>query len=208
MKKLLMQSICLLLFGCSQNNWDKASAKKAFMAQLPKDLATSATPQMIDQLCDCMAEKAVVKYKSISEANTDIVGMKAIGEQCGSEIASGSYKPSMASNTNNETTNGIDLKAVAAEMNKKCPMKIDEISRMDSATAFNEYLITYHYSILTVSNRDVDLKKFQATMETAMNEKYKTDPQFAKYRNNKINIAYDYKDKDGGFLCYFICGSK
>jgi hypothetical protein len=45
-------------------------------------------------------------------------------------------------------------------------------------------------------------------METAMNEKYKTDPQLAVYRDNNIAIAYDYKDKDGGFLCYFVSGGK
>ncbi|NOT92031.1 hypothetical protein [Ferruginibacter sp.] len=45
-------------------------------------------------------------------------------------------------------------------------------------------------------------------METSMNEKYKTDPQLAIYRDNNIAIAYDYKDKAGDFLCYFICDKK
>jgi accessory colonization factor AcfC len=53
----------------------------------------------------------------------------------------------------------------------------------------------------------VDLKKFKTSMETSMTEKYKTDPQLAIYRDNNIAIAYDYKDKAGDFLCYFICGN-
>ena len=108
----------------------------------------------------------------------------------------------------NGTTVNDNLFAVVKEINKKCPMPTDENTRLDSATAFNEYMITYHYTVHTVNNKDVDITKFKTNMQTTMNEKYKTDPQLAIYRDNKIAIAYDYKDKNGGFLCYFICGEK
>lgn len=101
-----------------------------------------------------------------------------------------------------------NLFAVAKEINKKCPITTDENTRMDSATVFNEYMITYHYTVHTVSNKDIDVTKFKTNMQTAMNDKYRTDPQLAVYRDNKIAIAYDYKDKDGKFLSYFICGEK
>lgn len=112
--------------------------------------------------------------------------------------------------SNGTTGNAVNdnLFAVAKEINKKCPMPTDENTRLDSATAFNEYMITYHYTVHTVSNKDVDVTKFKNTMQTSMNEKYKTDPQLAVYRDNKIAIAYDYKDKNEGFLCYFVCGEK
>ncbi|MEQ1553655.1 MAG: hypothetical protein ABL929_05725 [Ferruginibacter sp.] len=119
------------------------------------------------------------------------------------------------SNAPSNKTSGVtssavnqNLFAVAKEINKRCPMPTDENTRMDSATVFNEFMITYHYTVHTTSNKNVDLKKFKTTMETAMNEKYKTDPQLAIYRDNNIAIAYDYKDKDGGFLCYFVSGGK
>jgi hypothetical protein len=101
-----------------------------------------------------------------------------------------------------------NLFAAAAEINKKCPIATDENTRMDSATVFNEYMITYHYTIHTVSNKDIDLAKFKGSMQSAMDEKYKTDPQLKIYRDNNIAVAYDYKDKTGGFLCYFIVGEK
>ena len=100
-----------------------------------------------------------------------------------------------------------NLFAVAKEINKKCPMPTDENTRMDSASVYNEFMITYHYTVHTVSNKEVDLKKFKTSMETTMSAKYKTDPQLAIYRDNNIAIAYDYKDKAGDFLCYFICGN-
>jgi hypothetical protein len=116
---------------------------------------------------------------------------------------------SCSSKQSNSTSNAAvneNLYAVAKEINKKCPMPTDENTRLDSAVVFNEYMITYHYTVHTLSNKDLDLKKFKNTLETTMNQKYKTDPQLAIYRDNKIAIAYDYKDKNGGFLCYFVCG--
>lgn len=117
-------------------------------------------------------------------------------------------------NSTPKTTNPAAYKAVnqnlfevAKEINKKCPIATDENTRMDSASVYNEFMITYHYTVHTVSNKDVDLKKFKTSMETTMAEKYKTDPQLAIYRDNNIAIAYDYKDKSGDFLCYFICGN-
>jgi hypothetical protein len=101
-----------------------------------------------------------------------------------------------------------NLFAVAAEINRKCPIATDENTRMDSATVFNEYMITYHYTLHTITNKDIDLVKFKGSMQSAMDEKYKTDPQLKIYRDNKITIAYDYKDKAGDFLCYFIVEEK
>jgi hypothetical protein len=60
------------------------------------------------------------------------------------------YFLSSCSNTssNNTPLNASLLKenifVVAKEINKKCPMPIDENTQMDSATVFNEYMITYH----------------------------------------------------------------
>jgi major membrane immunogen (membrane-anchored lipoprotein) len=120
------------------------------------------------------------------------------------------FSCSNSPSTTGKTGNAVNdnLFAVAKEINKKCPMPTDENTRLDSATVFNEYMITYHYTVHTVSNKEVDIAKFKTNMQTNMNEKYKTDPQLAVYRDNKIAIAYDYKDKNGGFLCYFICGEK
>ncbi len=118
---------------------------------------------------------------------------------------------SNASSNKSVSTNSSanqNLFAAAKEINKKCPMPIDENTRMDSASVYNEFMITYHYTVHTVNSKDVDLKKFKATMETTMNAKYKADAQLAVYRDNNIAIAYDYKDNNGTFLCYFVCGSK
>ena len=113
------------------------------------------------------------------------------------------------SNNNAQTGSTVNqnLFAVAKEITKKCPMVTDPDTRLDSAVAYNEYMITYHYTVHTANSKEVDLQKFKTTMETTMKEKYKTDPQFAIYRDNKIAMAYNYKDKTGQYLCYFICGN-
>ena len=114
---------------------------------------------------------------------------------------------STTTNTAGGSALNNNLFTIAKEINKKCPMATDPDTRLDSAVAFNEYMITYHYTLHTVNSKEVDLQKFKTSMETTMNEKYKTDPQLAIYRDNKIAIAYNYKDKTGQYLCYFICGN-
>ncbi len=101
-----------------------------------------------------------------------------------------------------------NLIAVAAEINKRCPMAVEETTRMDSLVVFNEYLMTYYYTVHTVNSKDVDLKKFKLPLEIGANVKYNTDAKLAVFRENKVAIAYDYKDKNGNFLCYFICRGK
>ena len=122
-------------------------------------------------------------------------------------LSSCSDAASNKTSTSGSTVNQ-NLFVVAKEINKKCPIATDENTRLDSASVYNEFMITYHYTVHTVSNKEVDLKKFKTSMEASMNEKYRTDPQLTIYRDNNIAIAYDYKDKTGDFLCYFICGGK
>ncbi len=42
-------------------------------------------------------------------------------------------------------------------------------------------------------------------MQTMMDEKYKTSPEFEAYQKNDIAVAFDYKDKNGDFLGYVLC---
>jgi hypothetical protein len=89
MKNLIYLLLAAAALSCNTPQWDKATAKKAFMDQLPKEQAKNFTPQMVDKLCNCMAGKVVAKYKSMSEANSDLEGMRQIGTDCGKELVKG-----------------------------------------------------------------------------------------------------------------------
>ncbi len=88
MRKIVLPIVAILFISCTglTQKWDKPTAKKAFMDQLPETGMDNFTPEMIDQLCDCMADKAVARYKSLSEANADEAGMKEFGADCGKEL--------------------------------------------------------------------------------------------------------------------------
>lgn len=105
-------------------------------------------------------------------------------------------------------SNEMDLEAAVDGVNSQCPMVVDATSRLDSASHYTNYQMTYFYTIHSVSFRDIDLPQFQTLMQTKMQEKYDSAAEFDLFRKSNVAIAYDYKDKDGKFLAYFVCDSK
>jgi hypothetical protein len=204
MKKVIIPIISILLFSCNSQKWDKTTAKKAFMDQLPKEQTKSFTPEMIDKLCDCMAEKVVSKYKSMKEANSDVDGMKQLGADCGKQLAANGTSKTGTSST--ATPQRLKLIEIAKNQNAKCPVMVNTTTRFDSVVVVNDTLIEQEYTlpdadILTTFNADDFYKK----MYTTLNQKYKTDAEFAFYRENKINIGFNYSDKNQHGICYVLC---
>jgi hypothetical protein len=72
MKKLFFGLVLLAFIGCGQKNWTKEDAKKKCLKEANKDSETNGMPEdMKNKVCDCWAEKAVVKYKSEAAADKD-----------------------------------------------------------------------------------------------------------------------------------------
>jgi hypothetical protein len=203
MKKVIIPIISILLFSCNSQKWDKETAKKAFMDQLPKEQAKSFTPEMVDKLCDCMAEKAVAKYKSMKEANSDVNGMQQIGTDCGKQLAANG-----AANTGTSTTatpQRLKLIEIAKNQNAKCPVMVNTTTRLDSVVVVNDTLIEQEYTLPDADIATFNADDFYKKMYTTLNQKYKTDAEFAYYRENKINIGFHYSDKNQHGLGYVLC---
>lgn len=72
MKKLLIGFVLVAFIGCSQKKWTKEDAKKKCLAEANKDKESNDMPEDIkNKVCDCWAEKAIVKYKSAAAADKD-----------------------------------------------------------------------------------------------------------------------------------------
>ncbi len=106
---------------------------------------------------------------------------------------------------NKKNPNEMDLQPVVQAINIKCPMNVDNITRLDSAANFTNFMLTYYYSVLTVSYKEVDLTQFQESMKSRMQNKYEKDAEFETFRKAKVALAFEYKDKNGKFLAYFVC---
>ena len=101
----------------------------------------------------------------------------------------------------------VDLTKIVYEINQKCPTMTDDQTRLDSVTQKDNFLLTYHLTLPKVSNKNYDIAKFKASMQEKLCNDYvtTTDPSYQSMRKSNIALAYDYKDKDGGFMAYFIC---
>ena len=109
----------------------------------------------------------------------------------------------VASNSNA----AVDLQKTVYEINQKCPMMTDDETRLDSVSQKDNFLLTYHLTLPKVSNKNYDISKFKVSMQEKLCNDYvtTTDPSYQSMRKSNIALAYDYKDKDGGFMAYFIC---
>jgi hypothetical protein len=94
-----------------------------------------------------------------------------------------------------------DMVKVANEINKKCPMMVDSITRFDNAAALTNNVFKFNYTILTADKSDYDTAALQSAIKPAALNLLKTDPQYKIYRDKNTTLAFTYRDKNGSYLC-------
>jgi hypothetical protein len=93
MKKLFFAAFVLTLTGCAQKEWSKDYVSKKCKGEMKKNEQSKVlSDEQLGKICDCAADKMVVKYKSEAEANKDTEGMQDIPLSCAMEIIQGETK--------------------------------------------------------------------------------------------------------------------
>jgi len=87
------------------------------------------------------------------------------------------------------------LKQTSDEMNKQCPMTLNEIVRLDNTEALPGKILKYNYTITDASNFDAAQVK-EAGIPMAKNL-IKTNAQMEPLRKLEVTFRYYYKDNDG-----------
>lgn len=102
------------------------------------------------------------------------------------------------------------LKTTSEEINKKCPMKVDDETRMDNCEVKDKNTLQYNYTILS-QNKDsltVNINYVKEFVKKKAQNNLDTSPKMQDFRNNNIVLAYYYKDKNGKYLFDFTVKSK
>ncbi|MCL3781410.1 hypothetical protein EMN47_13550 [Prolixibacteraceae bacterium JC049] len=86
------------------------------------------------------------------------------------------------------------------ELNKSCPMMVDEQTRLDNAEALSDDVFQYNYTIVSLVKDSVNIKAFEDGMKPIILNDVKTKPALKIYRDNKVTMTYLYKDKNGVFI--------
>lgn len=92
------------------------------------------------------------------------------------------------------------LTNTANEMNKTLPMNVDSATRLDTTIGGPGKRFTYIYTLLTVGKTNVDLPLLQNNMRPQIIANYKTSDRMKVFRDQNVELNYEYKDKDGNVL--------
>lgn len=91
MKKLIPLLFVFMLAACAKKEWSKGYLSEKCMKEMnnDKEIAGTVSKENIVKICDCAADKMMVKYKSESEADGDKSGTEQIGRDCAMEVMMG-----------------------------------------------------------------------------------------------------------------------
>ena len=89
---------------------------------------------------------------------------------------------------------------VASKINESCPIMVDQDTRLDNAIGLPDKILQYNYTLVNLIKDSINIKEFQDYMQPVILNNVKTNPDLKVYRDNKITLAYSYKDKNGIFI--------
>lgn len=91
----------------------------------------------------------------------------------------------------------------ASELNKACPIMVDQYTRLDNAVALPDNAFQYNYTLVNLTKAEVNLDTIKKYIEPTIRNNVKTNPDLKIYRDNKTTMVYYYKDSDGAFVYKF-----
>jgi len=96
----------------------------------------------------------------------------------------------------------------ASEVNKSCPVMVDQETRLDNAVALPGNIFQYNYTLINLAKDSIDAQSFEDYMKPVILNNVKTNPDLKVYRDNKVTMAYNYKDKNGVFITKISVSAK
>ncbi len=106
------------------------------------------------------------------------------------------FKPSI--NIDKEIVNSIN------EINKNCPLRVDEYMFLDNVVALPNKTIQYNYSLVDIEKAEVNLDTVKKYVFSAVLANIKTNPDMEILRDNQIAFNQYYKDKNGNFVTKYL----
>lgn len=92
------------------------------------------------------------------------------------------------------------MKLVAVNLNKKCPIIIDHIAILDSVGTITHKNFIYYQTLYTLKKQDINQDSVNLYIRPKLIKKIKKNPNYKAFRNNKIIIDYVFYDKNGLFV--------
>lgn len=89
----------------------------------------------------------------------------------------------------------------ASELNKTLPMMVDSETRLDTTVPGPGKKFTYVYTLVNQDGSNLDATVLQNKLKPKILAGYKTSDAMKVFRDANVEMDYQYKDKNGNFLC-------
>lgn len=89
------------------------------------------------------------------------------------------------------------MMAIAGELNKSCPIMVDNATRLDNSIALPDKVFQYNYTLVSLVKDSVNTDEIKKILEPRIINQVKTDPQMKFVRDHKVTVNYSYRDRTG-----------
>ena len=86
------------------------------------------------------------------------------------------------------------LHQVVNEINKSCPIFVDEQTRLDYSEIDENGFFHYVYTFPMKSKSDVDIPSFYYSQSKMLNKEHESNPSLSNFRDNDVTLRYTYFD--------------
>jgi len=90
------------------------------------------------------------------------------------------------------------------ELNKNCPITVDQFTVLKNAAALPNKTIQYNYSLVGITKAEVNLDTVKKYVFPGVLANVKSNPQLKLFRENKVTFNYYYSDKNGIFVTKYV----
>ena len=94
-----------------------------------------------------------------------------------------------------------ELLLISNEINKRAPITVDSITRLDNVQALTGKRFQYNYTITDTDKDQIDTSILKSNTIQTMSNLIKTNPKAKYFRDNKIDIVVNYVDQKGVYVC-------
>lgn len=92
------------------------------------------------------------------------------------------------------------LVQIANELNKNCPMMVDQFTRLDNSHVLPNKTLQYNYTLVEIEKSEFNLDTIRKYVEPNIISNVRTNPDMKYLRANNITFNYNYRDKNGEFV--------
>jgi hypothetical protein len=100
------------------------------------------------------------------------------------------------------------LAKVASEINKTCPMQVDEYTVLNNVVSLPNKTLQYNYTLPDYTKAEANIDTMKKYVFPDILIRVKNSPDLKYYRDSNVTLNYNYSDKEGIFVYKYVVTPK